>query len=131
VALVSLVQPLARAAGEPRGLRDSRELTEAARLRCDALIPSMLGFGRQFLSRTVNPKALRSSSGNLAKFTVIRRALSRFNRSAAERWTQRYVRNRGRSGSARLALETTLVDPSETAYSFHEHRSVDPAAAMS
>ena len=58
------------------------------RLRCDALVPSMLGFGRQFLPRTVNQKALRSSSGSLAKFTAIRRAsscVSRFGRRAVRR----------------------------------------------
>jgi hypothetical protein len=88
VALASLVQPLARAAGEPRGLRDCREPTEAARpLRCDALVLSMLGFGHPFLPPTVNQKALRSSSGSLAKFTVIRRAscVSRFGRRAVRR----------------------------------------------
>jgi hypothetical protein len=73
-------------------------------LHCDALVPSMLGFGRQFLP-PFNQKALRSSGGNLAKFTVIRRASSRVRIDA----TQRHVRNRGRSGSARLALETTLM----------------------
>jgi hypothetical protein len=48
----------------------------------------MLGFGRQFLPRTVNQKALRSSSGNLAKFTANRRAssrVSRFGRRAVRR----------------------------------------------
>jgi hypothetical protein len=40
----------------------------------------MLGFGHQFLPRTVNQKALRSNSGNLAKFTANRRASLRVNR---------------------------------------------------
>ena len=45
----------------------------------------------------------RSSSGSLVKFAAMRRASSRFSRI----WspigaTQRYVRNRGISGSARL-----------------------------
>jgi hypothetical protein len=53
----------------------------------------------------------RSSSGSLAKVAAICRASSRrqpiWSPSGA---TQRYVRNRGRrSGSARLALETTLM----------------------
>jgi hypothetical protein len=84
-----LVQALARTAGELRGLSDSREPTEAARpLCCDALVPSVLGFGRQFLSPTFNQKALRSSSGSLAKFAVMRRAssrVSRFGRRAVRR----------------------------------------------
>ena len=75
------MQPLARAAGEPRGLRDSREPTEAARpLRCDAARSLMLGFGHQFLPPTVNQKALRNSPSSLAKFTVTRCALSRVSR---------------------------------------------------
>jgi hypothetical protein len=69
--------------------KDSREPTEAARpLRCDAFVLLMLGFGRQFLPPTVNQKALRSSSGNLAKFTANRRAssrVSRFGRRAMRR----------------------------------------------
>jgi len=47
----------------------------------------MLGFGHQF-PPTVNQKALRSSSGNLAKFTANRRAssrVSRFGRRAVRR----------------------------------------------
>ena len=47
------------------------------RLRCDALVPSMLGFGRQFLPPTVNQKALRNSPSSLAKFAVMRRVSSR------------------------------------------------------
>jgi hypothetical protein len=45
----------------------------------------MLGFGRQFLPPTFNQKALRSSSGSLAKFTANRRASSRVNRLVVER----------------------------------------------
>jgi hypothetical protein len=86
--------------------KDSREPTEAARpLRCDALFLSSV-FGHQFLPPTVNQKALRSSSGSLVRFAAICRASTDWSPSGA---TQRYVRNRGRSGSARLALETTLT----------------------
>jgi hypothetical protein len=48
----------------------------------------MLGFGHQFLPLTINQKALRSSSGSLAKFTANRRAssrVSRFGRRATRR----------------------------------------------
>ena len=83
------MQQLAGAAGEPRGLRDSREPTETVRPSgCDARVPSMLGFGRQFLPPTVNQKALRNSPSSLAKFTAIRRAssrVSRFGRRAVRR----------------------------------------------
>ena len=72
----------------------------------------MLGFGHQFLPPTVNQKALRSSSGSLAKFAANRRASSRVNRLDAERCDAAIFRNRGRSGRARLALETTLMTPS-------------------
>jgi hypothetical protein len=57
-------------------------------IACDALVLSMLGFGRQFLPPTFNQKALRSSSGSLAKFTANRRAssrVSRFGRRAMRR----------------------------------------------
>jgi hypothetical protein len=45
-------------------------------------------FGHQFLPPTVNQKALRSSSGSLAKFAAMRRAssrVSRFGRRAVQR----------------------------------------------
>ena len=49
----------------------------------------------------------RSSSGSLVKFTANRRASSRCQPICSPSdATQRYVRNRGRSGSARVALET-------------------------
>jgi len=72
----------------------------------------MLGFGHQFLPPTVNQKALRCSSGSLAKFTVIRRAssrVSRFGRGAVRRSDMSGIG--GINGSARLALETTLMTP--------------------
>jgi hypothetical protein len=53
-----------------------------------ALVPSMLGFGHQFLPPAVNQKALRSSFGSLAKFAAMRRAssrVSRFGRRAMRR----------------------------------------------
>jgi hypothetical protein len=53
----------------------------------------------------------RSSPGNSAKFTANRRASSRVSHLSPRGATQRYVRNRGRSGSARLALETMLMTP--------------------
>jgi hypothetical protein len=53
----------------------------------------MLGFGHQFLTPTVNQKALHSSSGSLAKFTVIRRASS-----CVSRFGRRTVRRSGVSG---------------------------------
>jgi hypothetical protein len=62
-------------------------------LRCDAFVLSMLGFGHQFLTPTVNQKALHSSSGSLAKFTVIRRASS-----CVSRFGRRTVRRSGVSG---------------------------------
>ncbi len=52
----------------------------------------------------------RNRSGSLAKFAAMRRAssrVSRFGRRAMRR--SQYVRNRGRSGSARPALETTFM----------------------
>ena len=50
----------------------------------------------------------RSSSGNLAKFTANRRASSRVSRFGAERCDAAICPESERSGSARLALETTL-----------------------
>ena len=55
--------------------------------------------------------ATRSSSGSLAKFTAIRRASSRVSRLVAERCDAAICPDWGRSGSARLALETTLMTP--------------------
>jgi hypothetical protein len=57
----------------------------------------------------------RSSSGSLAKFTAICRAsscVSRFGRRAVRRSDTSGIG--GRSGSARLALETTLITPNKT-----------------
>ena len=52
----------------------------------------------------------RSRSGSLAKFTA-RRASSRVNRLVAERSDAAICPESGRSGSARLAPETTLMTP--------------------
>ena len=75
------------------------------RLRCGALVPSMLGFGRQFLPRTVNQKASRSSSGSLVKFAAMRRASSRVSRLIAERCDAAICPNRGEAEVRGLRLK--------------------------
>jgi len=62
------------------------------------------------LSRLAYRRRPPQRSGSLAKFAAIRRAsfrVNRIGRQAVRR--RRYLRNRGISGSARLALETTLM----------------------
>jgi hypothetical protein len=75
-------------------------------LHCDALVLSMLGFGHQFLPPNRQSKALRSSSGSLAKFAAICRASSRvepiWSPSGA---TLRYVWNRGMREARGLRLK--------------------------
>ena len=56
-------------------------------------------------------RGLRSSSSRLAKFAAASRLVARQPIWSPSGATQRYVRNRGRGGSARLALETTLMTP--------------------